>query len=108
MIMLKGTPRFDGLALCEGTFNLLSTAPTLTAKAAFVDNTTGKTHGWTEVRAGWSKETLRRLQELQESMENDLAAVHFIGNASSLNGSGGEGAPPGLGEHLRSDDAPQI
>jgi len=106
--MVKGTPRFDGLAICEGTFNLLSTAATLTAKAAFVDNTTGKTHGWTEVRAGWSKETLRRLKELQESMEADLAAVHFTDGSSSFNGSGSEGVPPGLGEHLRSDEAPQI
>ena len=106
--MVKGTPRFDGIALCDGTFNLLSTAATLTAKAAFVDNTTGKTHGWTEVRAGWSKETLRKLKELQESMENDLAGVHFTGSSSSFNDSDGEGAPPGLGEHLRTGDAPQI
>lgn len=107
--MIRGAPKFNGLALGEGTFTFLTPTIGLKVKAAFVDNTTGKTHGWTETTGGWSKETLQKLDELRQCIERDLAAVHFDGaDGGVLQSSRAPDAPLGLGEHLEERDAPQV
>lgn len=105
--MLRGNVRFTALAMGEGSFSFLTPTVQLKAKAAFIDPDTGKTHGWTETGAGWSPETIRKLEELKECMERDLAAVHFEGHESSSSGITRKpaGAPSGLGEHLQADEA---
>lgn len=109
--MISGTPRFNSLAIFEGSFNLMTpSTPILHVKAAFVNSTNGNTHGFTEMKQGWSKDTLRTLDELRVSMERDLAGFHLEGAESSVSdGSSPTGAPSGIGEHLSDDDAvPQV
>lgn len=108
--MVKGTPRFDGIALKEGTFNFLGPSDQLTAKAAFVSNATGQTHGWTTANAGWSKETIEALHALRAAMESDLAKIHLTDAYdphSTSEPSTSPDAPFGLGEHLGDDEVPQ-
>jgi hypothetical protein len=107
--MIRGTAKFDGIALGEMTANFLGTGTRLTAKAAFVNSTSGHTHGWT-TQEQWSPETITKLTELRTLMEADLARTHFAGAA-------GPAAPGlhftspapegGLGEHV-AGDAPSI
>lgn len=109
--MVRGSPKFDGLALGEGSFNFLSPTIQLKTKAAFINNASGQTHGWTVSESGWSKETMQALNELRACIERDLAGIHLadqnepsgISTASPF-----ASAPPGLGEHLREDGAPQV
>lgn len=112
--MIRGNPRFDGLALGEGSFNFLGPTPALRVKAAFINNSTGITHGWTETGQGWSKDTMRALHELRESIERDLAATHLV-TEEGLDASEDPtspnvktGAPQGIGEHLEGDEANQV
>lgn len=107
--MIRGTPKFDGLTVGEFTGSFLGPpgAVHLEAKVAFVDSTTGDTHGWTK-GTQWSKETLAKLMILKEAMEQDVAGVHF-GNAVVVTGSNDTAAPAGLGEFLdTAKDAPQV
>lgn len=91
----------------EFSVNLLGTSVQMKAKAAFVDTTTGSTHGWTE-SSQWSHDTVAKMKELVAMMESDMAKQHFIGDT------GGAGAGPiepgarpgmsgGLGEHVGND-----
>lgn len=109
--MIRGTAKFDGLTLGEFSASFLgpSGAVHLEAKTAFVDSTTGATHGWTNTTT-WSPETIEKLKELKEVMERDVAKVHFVGGGETLAStrkaaSLGEG---GLGELLSGKDAPQV
>lgn len=100
--MIRGSAKFDGMAVGEGTFNFIRTGgPTLTAKAAFIHTTTGETHGWTE-NTVWSAATLQKLKELQSMMEVDLGNLHLDNGGEVLVTTsrvvGGE--PGGLGDHL--------
>ena len=109
--MVHGSIKFSGLAVAEGTFSFLNTTVSLKSKAAFVDPSTGKTHGWTETSAGWSKETLVALDAVRELMERDLARVHFesIQETGTISTSPNQGGPPGIRENLGSgDDSDQI
>ncbi len=112
--MISGSPKFSGLAIGEISINLLQTL-TIAAKAAFVDPKTGATHGWTEQKTQWSRETIAKLYELTALMENDMAIVHFSdGMPSTVSSVIAPAAKPGLGgglgEHLGTDkgDAPSI
>jgi hypothetical protein len=105
-----GIPKFDGVAVLEISVDFKGPSGKVEAVAAFVDTTTGETHGWTKgVGTTWSNQTKERLQALRESMEEDLAARSF-GDRRSATRAADVG---GLGEHLgtgtTSDvvDAPQ-
>lgn len=99
---VDGTPKFGTISVRELTAELLQSGPSLIGKAAFVDRTTGHTHGWTQgTGAVWSPETRALLMQLVESMEQDLANLHFLGGSSGP--SGREESKPlfsGIAEHL--------
>ena len=105
--MIRGTPKFDGVAVLEGEFNFLSPTISLKGKAAFISTKTGDTHGWT-TNTGWSKETIAKLQELRALMELDLGRLHLeTGDPLATSSSGVDVVPQagddgGLGSHLGS------
>lgn len=115
--MQQGTPKFDGIAVFTAEFSFLGPTVKLSTKAAFVDSRTGHTHGWTTGEGGiWSTGTIDALKALRDSMEADLARLHFTEGAA-VPGTGGGGEEPsagggggGLGEHLGSggEDAPPL
>lgn len=97
---IDGTPKFQTLAVAELTAELKGSSVTLTAKAAFVDRASGLTHGWTKGEGAiWSQETIARLGALRESMERDLAGLHFNGPALPEQ-QAEQRELGGLGEHL--------
>lgn len=103
---VDGTPKFGTIAVKEITADITQNNTTLTAKAAFVDRTTGNTHGWTQGGgAVWSRETVEILHALQASMEQDLARLHFQEGGTVVTG---QRAPTqmlgGIGEHLEEAD----
>lgn len=109
--MITGTPKFHGLAVGEFTCNVMGVNVALKAKAAFVDPATGTTHGWTEATNGWSPATMLKMREFVAAMEEDIAAVHFTGLASSPNNAPTAGAPGlsgGLSEHVGTADGDQV
>ena len=111
--MIRGQPKFDGIAI--GEFTAIFLGPTLefTAKAAFTNSKTGETHGWTK-HTHWSKNTIAKLQELRAAMEMDLGQEHFEGGGEVLVGPSGATTPRGLapdgglGEHLGDEKVPSI
>jgi hypothetical protein len=115
--MQAGTPKFDGIAVHEGTFAFHVVGGSLKVKAAFVDSKSGHTHGWTTGEGPiWSKETMEAMNTLRASMERDLARLHFTGSALEVAGDTVSTASPtgasvgGLGEHLGTgeEDAQQV
>ena len=102
---VDGTPKFGTITVREITVEITQAGPNIVAKAAFVDRTTGHTHGWTQgTGAIWSPETRALLLQLAASMEQDLANLHFIGGAGP---SGREESKPlfgGIAEHLEEAD----
>jgi hypothetical protein len=105
--MIRGAPKFDGVALGEGSFNFMGTGHTLEGKASFVNTLSGDTYGWTKNNI-WSPATIAKLQELRALMEIDLGRVHLVDGGESLVGVASpselptEGGPGGLGEHVKS------
>jgi hypothetical protein len=77
--MVRGTLVPDGLAVLEVQASFLPGGQ-LSAKAAFVNTKTGRTHGYTE-HTTWSPGTLAKLDELRALMEEDVAARHMEGYA---------------------------
>lgn len=93
------TVKFDAIRIAEMSANFMTSLPSLTTKAAFVNNSNGATHGWI-TGGNWSPETFTRLALLRESMEQDLEAIHFEDAAVP---STATSAPfTGLGEYLKS------
>jgi hypothetical protein len=110
--MIRGVVKMDSISLGEGTFSFLSSDTKLTGKAAFANTKTGRTHGWTQMTTGWSKETLQKLQELRDLMEHDFATLHFSDTVETAQGlsipiSPDAAEPVGLGEHLGKSEAEQ-
>lgn len=101
--------KFDAIRIAEVTINLVEQQPSMTAKAAFVNTTSGHTHGWTNGRS-WSEETLAKLRELKESMERDLEKQHFDDLShtpgTTTSGSVTREGFHGLGEHLGTTTEP--
>lgn len=97
--MVKGTAKFDGIAIGEFTVNFLDHTTKLHAKAAFVASESGLTHGWT-TNEQWTPTTMEKLRELRTAMENDLAAIHFSGAFSAGNVPSADTRSTGLGEFL--------
>lgn len=94
------TAKFDKLAVGEMTANFLTVPASIKVKAAFVDSTTGSTHGWTEC-SNWSPATASKMAELRACMEADLARIHFE-DGTTTSGGGDQIAYGGLGEALGS------
>lgn len=90
--------KFDKIAIGEVTANFLVMPASLRAKAAFVDSSTGVTHGWTDC-ANWSEATIAKMRELRACMEADLERIHFEGSATTCS-SAVEIDHDGLGEAL--------
>jgi hypothetical protein len=105
--MIRGTAKFDGLAVGELSANLLGPMAKLTAKAAFINSETGHTHGWT-TNEQWSPETIVKLRELRAAMEADLARIHFGDGLVEKGEVFGGQVPGGLSEHLSEPDARQL
>jgi hypothetical protein len=102
--MIPGTPKFNALVVAEIAIDFLKS--TAKAKAAFINTLSGETHGWTEgSNTIWSEQTKIKLRELRESMEIDLAVVHF--GDTQRTGTAPTSSPfptnDGLGEHLGLD-----
>lgn len=104
--MIRGSAKFDGIAIGNISVDFLGPTLTMTCKAAFVDSTSGNTHGYT-TGASWSPETIQKLKELKEAMERDLGRVHFAGEGTTTPlGASTTAEASGIGEHLA--DAPQL
>jgi len=102
---IDGTPKFASLVVAEITAEIKGSSKTLTAKAAFVDRATNHTHGWTKGEGAiWSPETIQALEALQESMERDLASLHFLGHSAPTASTTPSRELGGLGEHLAEAD----
>ncbi len=109
--MIKGTAKFDGIAIGEFSVSFIGQTLDFKAKAAFVNSKSGDTHGWTAHNT-WSPQVVAKLKELKELMEIDLGATHFDGGGDLVETTV---HPPhiddrrelgGLGEML--GDAPQV
>lgn len=101
--MIKGSTKFDAIAVGEFTAAFIGPTLEFKAKAAFVDSKTGQTHGWTTNQT-WSPPTLAKLHELRALMEADLGAMHLEGGGEVV---ANAAAPPripqvptGIGEHV--------
>lgn len=100
----SGTPRFNTLVIAKVTVDLTRTPSAITAEAAFVNDTTGHTHGWTRGDGGvWSEETRTRLRALCDSMERDLAKMHFSDGVVAASPGNGAVEQGGLAEYLGND-----
>lgn len=111
--MIRGKPLFDGVAVMEFTCNFTGDIVQLEAKAAFVqtievgDRKGGATHGYTTC-THWSDDTMKRLADLREAMEKDLAVRHFQAGALQAAGIKPEEVG-GIGENLTDEDGtPQL
>jgi hypothetical protein len=111
---VSGTPKFNALAVAKLEANFTGPTVSLKSTAAFIDEKSGHTHGWTEGYGEvWSEKTMRRLDDLRQSIEEDIAAKHFQGAARDTRdrdkdpekGIQFEG---GIGEHLGDDRTPSI
>jgi hypothetical protein len=99
--MVRGSPKFDGMAVLEGSFTFLGAQNGLEGKAAFVNVQTGDTHGWTSNKQ-WSPEVIAKLKELRALMEVDLGRLHLDGGGDVLVTTSAAVEPRGmggLGEH---------
>jgi len=97
--MKKGTAIFDGLAILEFEYRFVSGGSQLEAKAAFVHSKSGATHGSTTCYS-WSPETMKKLNELLDAMESDLAARHFSESSTPITPE----SFGGIGEVLADED----
>jgi hypothetical protein len=107
--MIKGEMKFDAISIGKLSADFLKETLHLEATAAFADSSTGETHGWTKGDGRvWSKETMQALVVLRESMERDLAKLHFSDGAGTSTAAASE--PSGIGERLGSAavDAPSV
>jgi hypothetical protein len=99
---VSGTPLFNAVTLLEMEGVSWAAMPVLVGHAAYVNTNTGKTYGRTTIKSGWSEETLRLLDALRGSMEEDVAKLVFesgSGTGISLT----PAAPGGIGEHLHEE-----
>lgn len=107
---VKGTLKGDTLKLGKLDISWLQSPMKLTVLAALVNEDQGSTHAWLDgTGVQWSKETKEALDALKQCIENDLAAVHFVGGSETSTAPSGLRVPSGLGEYLAtSDDAPSV
>jgi len=74
---IQGVPKFDAVALMRiDAIDFTVGSPQLVAHGAFVASVSGSTFGRTTCRH-FSKNTMLKLEELRNAMEEDLAALVF-------------------------------
>ena len=79
----QGTLNADGLAVARITVDLLQQQPKVDALAALINTKTGKTLAWANAEGGmWSNDTMAKLRELREAMEDDMAKALFSEHAT--------------------------
>lgn len=105
--MITGTMKADALTIGAITIDFLTANPKIHAKAALIvrgeaQRVVGFTEGHGEL---WTAETLRKITELLECMEKDMARVLFVSDAAPTVGAV-KAEPGGIGEFLK--DPPQI
>lgn len=101
---VKGTPKFDTLALAELAADFKGQGTSVVCKAAFVNSATGSTHGWTQSNGPWSKETTELLAKLKDSIEADMGDKHLDNATTPTSGNVSSPNAGGLGELLRTAD----
>ncbi len=108
--MIRGTMKFNGIAVGEFSVSFLGPTIKMVAKAAFVSPDSAAAHGWTE-GTQWQPDTMAKLNELRALMERDLGLIHFVSGTEVR----GDTRVPvsqavgGLAEHLQQDsDAPSV
>jgi len=108
--MVRGTAKFDGIAVGEFSVNRLGPTIKMQAKAAFVGSQSGQTHAWT-TNDEWTPATIEKLRDLLTAMEMDLARIHFAESnpvPTSANPWQGEQRGSGLGEFLSEGEGRSI
>ncbi len=104
---MKGTPKFDTLTILLIKSDMTKLPHSLEAEAAFLDSTTGATHGWTKGSSSfWSEQTMNHFKELKKSMEKDMCKLHFSYLVDEEEKKTGL-VITGLAEHL-SDPTPSV
>lgn len=112
--MIRGVAKIDGITVGELRVAFLGAQRGVTAKAAFVNLSTGETHGWTE-NSTWGPEVIAKVAELRAAMEVDLSKLHF--DETETDASVGKGlrferAPSGIAEQANAkptgDDVPSV
>lgn len=88
------TPKFDAIKIAEVEYKLGA----LSAKAYFVNTTTGRTHG-VAAPVKWSPQVLDKLKELLSMMEEDYLTGHFDDAVT------GAKQVQGLGELFSAEDS---
>jgi hypothetical protein len=104
--MIRGSAKFDSIAVGEIAVSFLGPTVTVEAKAAFVNSKSGETHGWTK-NTQWTPAVIEKLRELRALMEVDLGQIHLEGGgeilvttAANTSSSVGAEASGGLGERF--------
>jgi hypothetical protein len=105
--MAKGTLVADELKVARIDVDLLVNPAKIHVTAALIDNGTGRTTAWTTGDASmWSRETMQKLKELCEAMEEDMAK-HILSEHGVSDGKATKAksrAIGGIGERLGSAD----
>lgn len=81
MLKGEGQIRIDGVAVGELSVNLISPTPHMAVKYAFINSATAERCGAGNRNTNWSSETLTKLGELIQSIEQDLVMELFTGGA---------------------------
>lgn len=85
MLTTDGSCRINAVHVGEATFNMMGASPTLTAKYAMADSRTGSRFGAGN-RNQWSEQTMAKLLELAQSMEQDIVGELFNEGATTTSG----------------------
>ena len=106
---VRGTLRADGLVVARIDIDSLVSTPKVHCLAALVHTEGGQTLAWTEGEgAMWSADTMKKLQELRNAMERDMAARLFLEMQSPTESVVTDNVG-GLGEHVgEPPDAPSV
>ena len=82
MLKSDGICRIDSVHVGEGSFNMLGPSPTLSAKSVLINSASGSRFGSSN-RNQWSEQTMLKLVELTQLMEQDIAAELFDGASTT-------------------------
>lgn len=101
MRTVHGTPRFDSVYLGEVKVELVNFPQVhMTVVAGYADSKTNQRYGSLTLLGGWRPETLAKLGEFLDALEQDVASLVFEG--VSTTGGGADTAEP------TSDGIPQL
>lgn len=106
--MITGTIDADAISVAQFEVDFRSCPNTSKVLAGIINTRTKATIAWLERGHGsWSKRTLKLMEDLRQSMEEDLAPELLVegvstNSATQLNRTGVE--PGGLGERLQAQE----